>query len=241
MRLWVQPCRRESLTGLGAVSRSRVGARFLNWAGQALKQLINRDAPKIHALGRCIRRGSDSVRIGFRKRGTAAPANQRALDASSRSSQLRSRTWIGLAVSVLVLLALGAAWSIQGKIDHDFDRALTAYRTENNQRAEVASALLTDKLEQIRQNLRTISLLPSVRELDRHGTNLSDHSLITIQQIYNNLALNVDVSEVYIVPIEFNPNGFDPFTGKREEPTLMFDELIVEAGARLEEAGVFRP
>jgi signal transduction histidine kinase/ActR/RegA family two-component response regulator len=175
------------------------------------------------------------MRIEFKKFGAAQPTTNSASNTSSPSSPLLSSTRIGLAVFLLVLLTLGAAWSIQNKIGQDFDHALSAYRKENSQRAAAASVLLTDKLEQIRQNLRTISLLPSVREIDRHGTNLSEHSLITIQQVYNNLALNVDVSEVYIVPLEFDPAGIDPVTGKAEEPTLMFDELIVDAGARLEE------
>lgn len=139
------------------------------------------------------------------------------------------------AVMLLGVASLGAAWSIQNKIDNDFSRALSAFRMEHKRGAEAGAQVIGDKLEQIRQNLRTISFLPSVRELDRHATNLSEHSLITIQQVYNNLALNVEVSEVYIVPVDFNPDGIDPITGKHEEPTLMFDELIVDAGARLAE------
>ena len=41
-------------------------------------------------------------------------------------------------------------------------------------------------LKQIYQNLRTISLLPSVRGVTRHAENLSSDGLSSIQQIYNN-------------------------------------------------------
>jgi methyl-accepting chemotaxis protein len=83
------------------------------------------------------------------------------------------------------------------------------------------------------QNARTISLLPSVRAIS--GTNrLSDKedvvaqgrmtadSFQTVQQIYNNLASNAHVSEVYAVL-----NGLDYKKG--QVPFFMFDTLIVDS------------
>ena len=90
---------------------------------------------------------------------------------------------------------------------------------------------MQDKLEmsfkQIYQNIRTISFLPSVRKIDRHGKNLDAEGQASIQQIYNNLASNIAVSEVYIVPKELNPDAIDPETKEKEVPTLMMDQLIV--------------
>jgi diguanylate cyclase (GGDEF)-like protein len=86
------------------------------------------------------------------------------------------------------------------------------------------------KLDLIGSNLRTISLLPGVREIDRHAENLEANSKSAIQQIYNNLATQIEISEVYILPADFNPGRLDPKTGKLEEPIIMFDELIIEAG-----------
>src|SRR5207253_7984948 len=82
----------------------------------------------------------------------------------------------------------------------------------------------------------TLTYLPSVRNLDRHGTNLGDEGRATIQQIYNNLANNVSISEVYFLPLDFNPDRFDAVTGKLEEPILQFDQLIVNAKARSDAA-----
>ena len=156
-------------------------------------------------------------------------------DASARADGGlgKSLTWVIVGVVGLIwLLAAAGAWSIEGKAAGDRAFALKAYRTKNEHLGHEAAVRITDKLEQIHQNIRTISLLPSVRELDRHGTNLSEQSLITIQQVYNNLASTVDVSEVYIAPATFDPGRIDPQTGEMEEPTLMFDELIVDAGKR---------
>jgi len=71
-----------------------------------------------------------------------------------------------------------------------------------------------------------------VKKIDRHGANLNDDARMSIQQIYNNLASNVAVSEVYIVPVDLDPEKIDPVTGKLEEPILMFDELITASTRR---------
>jgi diguanylate cyclase (GGDEF)-like protein len=106
--------------------------------------------------------------------------------------------------------------------------------------AQHASAqAVADKVEgairSIYENVRTLSLLPSTRAIARHGENLSDEARLTFQQIYNNLAGSVSVSEVYILPVDLDPERIDPVTGKPEEPILMFDELIVDARAEFEE------
>ena len=88
-------------------------------------------------------------------------------------------------------------------------------------------------LASIYENLRTISLLPGVRKIDRHGLTLGEDGHETIQQIYNNLASNIDVSEVYIVPAGFDHDRIDPATGKPQAPILMFDHLIVNAAERI--------
>lgn len=102
------------------------------------------------------------------------------------------------------------------------------------------SVAVADKVEasirSIYENLRTLSLLPSTRSIARHGENLSDEARLTFQQVYNNLAGSVSVSEVYILPVDLDPERIDPATGKPEEPILMFDELIVDARDRYEEA-----
>jgi methyl-accepting chemotaxis protein len=86
------------------------------------------------------------------------------------------------------------------------------------------------------QNARTISLLPSVRAIT--GSNrkndsedvvvekrLSADAYNTVQQIYNNIANNVSVSEIYSVL-----DGLDYRKG--EIPFLMLDELILQKPAK---------
>lgn len=80
-------------------------------------------------------------------------------------------------------------------------------------------------------SIRTISLLPSIRsgrkknrrseseDVVRQGQ-LSSDAHETIQQIYNNLASSIEVSEVYCIA-----DGFDRRAG--EVPFLMYDKLII--------------
>jgi methyl-accepting chemotaxis protein len=87
------------------------------------------------------------------------------------------------------------------------------------------------------QNLRTISLLPSVRDMSGGNRANEEEDVVakgrftpegqeTVQQIYNNLRGGVSVSEVYAVR-----DGLD--AGKGEVPFFMYDKLVF--GARTEQ------
>ncbi|TGT70754.1 EAL domain-containing protein [bacterium M00.F.Ca.ET.159.01.1.1] len=133
-----------------------------------------------------------------------------------------------------LILVTGAATLVALHIRSQRDFALAKERyLENSQAASRATAkTVEDALHAIYENVRTLTYLPSVQNLDRHGTNLGEEGRATIQQIYNNLANNVSISEVYFLPLDFDPDRFDPVTGKLEEPILQFDQLIVNARAR---------
>lgn len=92
---------------------------------------------------------------------------------------------------------------------------------------------ISGKFKSIYENLRTLSYLPGVRNLDERAATLSEESRVTFQQIYNNLAVNLAVSEVYVVPVNLDPNKIDSITLKPEAPIVMFDELILNAGSGL--------
>jgi methyl-accepting chemotaxis protein len=121
------------------------------------------------------------------------------------------------------------------KSKQDYQTALNRYIFEAQQNTIHQKLRLENSLKQIQQNLRTISFLPSVRNIDRHGSNLDDNAHESIQQIYNNLRTNVDVSEVYIVPVDLEPENIDPITKEPEAPILMFDKLIMSPEDRKKE------
>lgn len=114
-------------------------------------------------------------------------------------------------------------------------------------RNEARETLLEPKAREIESALRimyesarTISLLPSVRKISGQNRQsdkenvvsqgrFSEDAALTIQQIYNNLSVNISVSEVYVVLKNFAPE-------RGEVPFLMYDQLIMAGnGASLSE------
>jgi methyl-accepting chemotaxis protein len=125
-------------------------------------------------------------------------------------------------------LTVAAAW--QWYTHSSLGLAKQQYIEEAQQGQVLATRKVEEGLKSIYENLRTLASLPSVRNITRHGENFSEEARVTFQQIYNNLATNVDVSEVYVVPESLDHAKIDPVTVKPEEPIVMFDELITGAG-----------
>ena len=105
--------------------------------------------------------------------------------------------------------------------------ARASYRNESRERALDIATSVEASFNTIYSGLRTMARLPGVRAIDRHGENFSGDARTTVQEIYNNLASQVSVSEVYIVPRELEPNRVDPQTGALQTPIVSFDQLIV--------------
>jgi signal transduction histidine kinase len=83
----------------------------------------------------------------------------------------------------------------------------------------------------LNDNLGTLSHLPSVRKIDRHGTNLGIDGRETIQQVYNNLAKNIAVTKLYIVPLNFNFENLDMVTGRMDVPALALGDELSRSNA----------
>ncbi len=150
---------------------------------------------------------------------------------------MRGSTVTKLALAAIVTVAVALLVVVQIKARADWGAALADYRHESSEESRRAADEIAGRLRHIHQGLRTIGLLPSVRNIDRHAENIDADARQSIQQLYNNLKFNVDVSEVYIVSADINPERIDPTTGAPQAPILMFDELIVNAAARARAAG----
>jgi len=136
--------------------------------------------------------------------------------------------WVGLAAT-----AIAAGSLIQTRFTHDIDAARKHFVEVHHDKALADATKTNDALKEIYQSLRLLAALPGVQQVDRHGNNLTDEARTTIQQIYNNLASNVDISEIYILPIDFDPVHIDPLTQARETPIASFDNLIVDPASRM--------
>lgn len=127
----------------------------------------------------------------------------------------------------VIALGVAAAWLVHSKYDADIESLKAEYRRENMTETAHAVGRIRSCFGQVYQGLRTIARLPGVQKIDRYATNFGADSRKAVQEIYNNLASNVAMSEVYIVPVDMDPDQIDPKTGKDQEPITTFDELIV--------------
>ena len=85
----------------------------------------------------------------------------------------------------------------------------------------------------LNDNLGTLSSLPSIRSLDQTGRNFTSADRETIQQVYNNLAKNVDVTKVYVLQSGFDPTKVDSSTGELQTPALTLDQVIMPSRSLL--------
>jgi signal transduction histidine kinase/CheY-like chemotaxis protein len=142
------------------------------------------------------------------------------------------KPWSPLLLFCLLLGLIGIGLTVQ--VEREKVASLEKARTEHIEKIHQDSRRIAVRLEnyvdQIYRGLRTIARLPGVRSIERHARNF-DETRIGAQEIYNNLAETVKVSEVYILPVDFDPDAIDPVTGKPEEPIVTFDELIVGRSA----------
>ena len=146
-----------------------------------------------------------------------------------------------VAYASIVIVGLAAAAGAGGYWLQQYASQKARFVSDERDKTAVLAKGVETAFATIYQNIRTLSLLPSIRTIDRHGSNLSDEAKTTIQQVYNNLADNVAVSEVYVLPADFNPEALDPVTGHHEAPVLAFDELITGSESASYDAGGSAP
>lgn len=125
--------------------------------------------------------------------------------------------------SLGALLATAVRWSEQTQLES----ARAAYRAESHGEAVRRAKAIEEVFRTVYQHARTIGRLPGVRSIDRYAREFDPNARGAVQEIYNNLATDVAVSELYIVPVDLDPEAIDPVTGLPQAPITTFDELIV--------------
>jgi CheY-like chemotaxis protein len=134
---------------------------------------------------------------------------------------------------IIFFAGAGLLLAVRGEYRRELEESLSRYRAGEQREGEAVARGLERFFAQTYQGLRTIARLPGVRALDRHGSNFSPDARASAQEIYNNLAQNARISEVYLVPVGFEPDKIDPATGALEEPIAEFDHMIL--GRHLDE------
>ena len=103
-----------------------------------------------------------------------------------------TRPLTGYAGILIVCLALVVA--IARNTGTDIEQIRHHYLENSAATASKGAREVDRAFRSIYENLRTLAALPSVRDIDRHATNLDADGKMTIQQVYNSLATSVAVS-----------------------------------------------
>lgn len=138
-----------------------------------------------------------------------------------------------------LIVAAGVALVAAARLHYEqtLDVARERFRAESHEQAVATARQIENRLQQVHQGLRTIARLPGVRNVSRHAENFDGDARQSVQEIYNNLATTVAMSEVYIVPLDLDPDAIDPVTGEKQAPITTFDELIVGKTGASDEGG----
>jgi diguanylate cyclase (GGDEF)-like protein len=153
----------------------------------------------------------------------------------------RLRRTHAISIGFVLLWLVGVVAIIQQQ-QQESSLAVEKLRSENLQETRALAAKLTAALSGAYVTLKTISLLPEVRSVaPRNRESAGDDVVVqghfsitganTIQQLYNHIATELSVSEVYVVY-----DGFTPTQG--QVPFLMFDEVLM---ARISKSKAAQP
>ena len=132
---------------------------------------------------------------------------------------------------ILIITSLGLLGSVQLRWSSDMATARSRFIEQSHAETQLSAEKIDSVLHSIYENLRTLASIPGIRNIDRSSNNFSDESRTIAQQIYNNLATNMAISKIYVLPIDFDPKKLDPVTQKPQTPILTFDQFIVDVGA----------
>jgi signal transduction histidine kinase len=126
---------------------------------------------------------------------------------------------------ICTLILIGGAligWLVESTSREQHDRLLERHRHELRNEAQGVARNVENVFRNIYQGIRTIGQLPNVRKIDRYATNLNHDNQMAIEELYKNLVGNVSLYQVFLIPIDFDPNAKDPKTGRTQQPILSF-------------------
>ncbi|MEW6426480.1 MAG: methyl-accepting chemotaxis protein [Thermodesulfobacteriota bacterium] len=101
-----------------------------------------------------------------------------------------------------------------------------ASREELQDHVAIKSRELADFFKVTYDGIRTIALLPGIRNLSPHGESLDEITRATTQELYNMIYENAQVSEIYASHRDMDPDKIDPVTGKPYVPIFTYDEYV---------------
>jgi diguanylate cyclase (GGDEF)-like protein len=143
-------------------------------------------------------------------------------------SKAWSRVKPAAAYAGVMCVALIAASSLHQLTDWQIQGAWKKYQQTKTSELQSKASDVSKRLDALYHGLRTISLLPSIRNIQKDNVLVAQDSIKATEQIYNTLNSEIGLSEIYIVAAPFNHGRFNLKTGRLESPQLVFDQLTSE-------------
>ena len=110
-------------------------------------------------------------------------------------------------------------------------RAVELASDDWNRVCESNKARIENQFDRIYDSLRVMAVLRSIRNIDRHASNLEPAARAVSQTIYDNLHDDAKLSAIYVVSADLEPDQLDPATGKPQKPITSFDSRIAGRSA----------
>lgn len=131
--------------------------------------------------------------------------------------------------AIILIIAVGLIGPHKYKMIGEYKAARSQFAKSAAADATREALKVETAFRSIYENIRTVSQLPAVKKLDQNGNNLDADGRETVQQVYNNLVSGLHGSELYIVPLGFEPSLVDSISGPKQKSIAKFDRLIIRA------------
>ncbi len=155
----------------------------------------------------------------------------------ARNFNFLIRLFFNLAIAgVTVLFVLG----INRSHEEAIRTAKAHFLVEAHEQTQLVTAELDRAFIGLNASLGAIAQIPSVRKLSGSRQPLSPDAWVIIDELYRSAYRSLSISEIYLVPANFDPDAIDPVTKRKQVPLVEFDRYIVgnvggEDGERVEE------
>jgi hypothetical protein len=129
------------------------------------------------------------------------------------------------AITIISLILVITIFAIREK---DIEQAKEVYVTQNDITTTQVANTIEQKIKTSYETIRTVSLLHGVRKIESAQQVLPLDTIASIQQLYNNAFLNIQLSEIYIIPNIFNSQNINQSSKSLDKPIAAFDEFITK-------------
>ncbi|MDH5435940.1 MAG: hypothetical protein OEX83_04190, partial [Gammaproteobacteria bacterium] len=133
------------------------------------------------------------------------------MNKNNQSRTIVTSKYIFVFVGAVILLTV-----IVWKHNYDLRILKQEYISANNIQVTKVANSIEDNFKLFKQGLQTIAHLPDVKDINEDGSNVGSNAKISIQEIYNALAANITVSEIYITTSHL---------GEHDEKNLVFNNV----------------